>query len=67
MSKLYRLARHGKLSTADLTRYVQAITQVHNALTIARYGAEIAQIKADIESHKLENAQANVVRLRSVK
>jgi len=40
MSKLYR-ARHGELSTPDLTRYVQPITQVHNALTIGRYGAEM--------------------------
>ncbi len=39
MSKLYKMALHGELSTPDLTRYVQTITQVHNALTIGRYGA----------------------------
>ena len=26
MSKLYKMARHGDLSTTDLTRYVQTIT-----------------------------------------
>lgn len=65
MSKLYRQARHGKISTTDLTRYVQAISAVHNGLTFQRYGAEIEQLKDEIEKHKLESTN-NVVRLRRV-
>lgn len=66
MSKLYKMARHGDLSTPDLTRYVQTITQIHNALTIGRYGAEIMEIKDAIEKAKIENAHGNVVRLKRV-
>ena len=66
MSKLYKMARHGELSTPDLTRYVQTITQVHNALTIGRYGAEIMEIKAAIEKARTENVHGNVVRLKRV-
>ena len=66
MSKLYKMARHGEMKTPDLTRYVQTITQIHNALTIGRYGAEIDELKEAIEKRKLENAPNNVVRLRRV-
>ena len=66
MSKLYRLARHGKITPNDLTKYVAAINVVHNALTIGRYGAEINELKEAIEKRKLENAPNNVVRLRRV-
>ena len=66
MSKLYKMARHGDLSTTDLTRYVQTITQIYNALTIGRYGAEIDELKEAIDKRKLENAPNNVVRLRRV-
>ena len=45
---------------------MQTITQVHNALTIGRYGAEIMEIKDAIEKAKIENAHGNVVRLKRV-
>ena len=57
MSKLYKMARHGDLKTADLTRYVQTITQIHNALTIGRYGAESGEIRETIERAKIENVR----------
>ena len=65
MCRLYKMARHDELSTPDLTRYIQAITQVHNALTIGRYGAEIEDLRAVLDRAKTENA-SNVVRLRRV-
>jgi len=65
MSKLYKMARHGQLSTPDLTRYCQTIVQIHNALTIGRYGAELEAIKDAIQKAKTENV-SNVVRLKRV-
>lgn len=66
MSKLYKMARHGEISTPDLMRFVQAINAVHNALTIGRYGAEIVELRDAIEKAKTENVYGNVVRLKRV-
>jgi hypothetical protein len=66
MCRLYKMARHGEITTNDLTKYVAAINSVHNALTIGRYGAEIEELKEAIEQRKAENARGNVVRLRRV-